>query len=126
MKQTAPKHIGFEIELGNHLLETEGEDRAGRAASALVQAHHRNHRTGTGKHNACTAEFDGNGVRFYRDLRENEATKHIPVIVITGISDDFQKFISSRKQVPAPEGYISKPIEPQTLLDTVAKVLGND
>ena len=37
---------------------------------------------------------------------------------------DFEKFISSRKQVPPPEGYISKPIDREKLLATVARLLG--
>lgn len=65
------------------------------------------------------------GVRFYRDVKENAATKAIPVVMVTGVSEDFEKFISSRKQVPPPEGYIAKPIDKQKLLDTIAKLLAN-
>ena len=36
------------------------------------------------------------GVRCYRELRENDAYKKIPVIMITGVSEKFQDFISSR------------------------------
>jgi len=63
------------------------------------------------------------GVRFYRDMKENEEYKDIPIIIITGISEDFEKFISSRRQVPPPEGYLSKPIDQQELLEMVAKLL---
>jgi CheY-like chemotaxis protein len=59
------------------------------------------------------------GVRCYRQLKENEGWKSIPVIIITGISEDFRKFISSRRQVPAPEGYLSKPVDEKDLLDMV-------
>ena len=59
------------------------------------------------------------GVRCYRELKENEAWKSIPVIVITGISEDFRRFISTRRQVPAPEGYLSKPINEEELLQMV-------
>ena len=62
------------------------------------------------------------GVRFYRDLRENEALKHIPVIMVTGISNDFEKFISSRKQVPPPEGYMSKPIDRDKILKMIEEL----
>jgi len=47
------------------------------------------------------------------------AGKTFPVIIITGVSDDFRKFISSRRQVPPPEGYISKPIDPEEFLKLV-------
>ena len=59
------------------------------------------------------------GIKLYREIKENEASKNIPVIIITGISDDFHKFISTRKQVPPPEGYISKPIDPEQFLEMV-------
>jgi CheY-like chemotaxis protein len=57
------------------------------------------------------------GVRCYRELRENEAYRKIPVIMITGVSDKFQDFISTRKQVPPPDGYLSKPIDEKELID---------
>jgi CheY-like chemotaxis protein len=63
------------------------------------------------------------GVRFYRDVKENEAYKAIPVIMVTGVSEGFEKFISSRRQVPPPEGYLPKPVDKQKLLETIAKLL---
>lgn len=63
------------------------------------------------------------GVEYYRNLRSNEKWKNIPIIIITGISDDFKKFISSRRSVPPPDGYISKPVEPSELLDLAKKLL---
>ena len=63
------------------------------------------------------------GVGVYRKLKEVEAYKEIPVIIITGVSDDFKQFISTRRQVPPPEGYLSKPIEPEQLLEKVAELL---
>jgi len=59
------------------------------------------------------------GVKFYREIKENNRWKNIPVIIITGVSDDFRQFISSRRQVPPPEGYISKPIDPEEFLKLV-------
>jgi CheY-like chemotaxis protein len=63
------------------------------------------------------------GVRCYRDLRETEAWKTIPVIIITGISDDFRTFISSRKHVPPPDGYLAKPVDAAELLELVRRLL---
>jgi len=63
------------------------------------------------------------GVEYYRTLRSNEKWKNIPIIIITGISDDFKKFISSRKSVPAPSGYLSKPVEPKELLNMTKDIL---
>jgi CheY-like chemotaxis protein len=64
------------------------------------------------------------GVAVYRKLKEDEQLKSIPVIIITGVSDDFKKFISTRRQVPPPEGYISKPVDHEQLLSMVRNLLG--
>jgi CheY-like chemotaxis protein len=59
------------------------------------------------------------GVRCYRELREKEEWKSIPVIMITGVSEDFRGFISSRKHVPPPDGYLPKPVDEEQLLNMV-------
>ena len=64
------------------------------------------------------------GVRFYRDLRESEEWKDIPVIMITGVSKDFERFISTRRQVPPPDGYLPKPIDQEKLLSMVKELIG--
>ena len=33
------------------------------------------------------------GVRFYRDMKENQATKDLPIVIVSGISEDFERFI---------------------------------
>jgi CheY-like chemotaxis protein len=63
------------------------------------------------------------GVRCYRELREHETWRTIPVIMITGISEDFRTFISSRKHVPAPDGYLSKPIDEAEFLEMVRRLI---
>jgi CheY-like chemotaxis protein len=62
------------------------------------------------------------GVRMYRDIKESDEYKDIPVIIVTGISDDFQKFISTRSQVPPPEGYMSKPIDADKFIELVKQL----
>jgi CheY-like chemotaxis protein len=64
------------------------------------------------------------GVGVYRKLREDEGLRDIPVIIITGVSDDFKHFISTRRQVPPPEGDLSKPVEPDQLLEKVRELVG--
>lgn len=64
------------------------------------------------------------GVAVYRALKENERLKGVPVIIITGISEDFKRFISSRRHVPPPEGYISKPVDSEELIRMVKGMLG--
>ena len=65
------------------------------------------------------------GVRFYRDMKESEKWKSIPIIIVTGISTDFERFISTRRQVPPPEGYLSKPIDREKMLTMVKQHLGS-
>lgn len=62
------------------------------------------------------------GVGFYREMKESDEYKDIPIVMITGISKDFEKFISSRRRVPPPEGYISKPIDREQVLSLIGKL----
>jgi CheY-like chemotaxis protein len=64
------------------------------------------------------------GVAVYRKLKEDDRLKGIPVIIVTGVSDDFRRFISSRRQVPPPEGYLSKPVDHKQFLEMVRGLLG--
>ena len=69
------------------------------------------------------------GVRFYRDVKEDKELKKIPIVIITAITgwgydpEGFHKFIKSRKQVPPPEGFMSKPIDRDELLKMVKEHL---
>ena len=63
------------------------------------------------------------GVGVYRKLKETDEYKDIPVIIITGVSDDFKQFISTRRKVPPPKGYLSKPIEAEELLKLVGELV---
>jgi DNA-binding response OmpR family regulator len=63
------------------------------------------------------------GVRLYRDLQANEATSAIPVIMVTGVSHEFKRFIETRRQVQAPAGYFEKPIDRDALLAKVNELL---
>jgi CheY-like chemotaxis protein len=63
------------------------------------------------------------GVAVYRKLKEDDRLKAIPVVIITGISDEFQKFISTRRHVPPPEGYISKPVDHENFIAMVRDLL---
>jgi CheY-like chemotaxis protein len=65
------------------------------------------------------------GVRFYRDMKESNQWKSIPIIIVTGISSDFEKFISTRQQVPPPEGYVSKPIDKEQMLSLIKEHIGS-
>jgi len=62
------------------------------------------------------------GAGFYKEMRQTEEWKGIPIIIVTGISNDFEKFISTRRKVPPPEGYVTKPIDQAKLLELAAKL----
>jgi CheY-like chemotaxis protein len=63
------------------------------------------------------------GVSIYRRLKESQEYKSIPVIMVTGVSSEFKRFISTRRQVPPPEGYISKPVDHEEFLRLVGQLL---
>ena len=63
------------------------------------------------------------GVAVYRKLREDDQLKGVPVIIITGVSDDFRTFISSRRQVPPPDGYMNKPVDHEQFMTMVQGLL---
>jgi CheY-like chemotaxis protein len=64
------------------------------------------------------------GVRTYRTLKEDTLLRKIPVIIVTGVSHEFKQFISTRTQVPPPEGYLEKPVRPEELLAEVKRLIG--
>ena len=69
------------------------------------------------------------GVRFYREVKEKSELAAIPVVIVTAVTgyggkpEEFEKFISSRKQVPPPDGFIAKPIKKEKFLETIKKLL---
>jgi DNA-binding response OmpR family regulator len=64
------------------------------------------------------------GVKVYRELKETEELKKIPVVIVTGVDSEFRRFISTRRQVPPPEGYLEKPLKPEDLLAMVKRLIG--
>jgi CheY-like chemotaxis protein len=64
------------------------------------------------------------GVKAYRRLKEDAALRAIPIVIVTGITHDFKQFISTRHQVPPPDGYLDKPVQPEDLLSEVKRLIG--
>ena len=62
------------------------------------------------------------GIKFFREIKTDDRWKHIPVIIVTGVSEDFRNFISSRHRIPAPEGFVSKPISPEEILNLIRRL----
>jgi len=66
------------------------------------------------------------GVGVFRALKGDEATRDIPIIIVTGMANDFRRFISTRGRVPPPDGYLSKPVEEEQVLAALHEVLGRE
>ncbi len=70
------------------------------------------------------------GVRLYRELKTARALKDVKIIILSGIAK--KTFLRSQKaltefggaQIPEPEIYLEKPVEPDELADVIKKVLG--
>ena len=71
------------------------------------------------------------GVRFYCNLKDDPKLSGIPVVIVTAVTgfggdpEPFKKFISTRKQVPPPEGFLAKPIDKDEFLDMITKILSS-
>lgn len=63
------------------------------------------------------------GVRMLRNLQEDTETAGIPVVILTGVSHDFKRFIETRKQVRPPAGYFEKPPNREELLAKINEIL---
>jgi len=63
------------------------------------------------------------GVRALKNLQESEETRDIPIMILTGVSKDFRKFIHTRKAVKPPTDYMEKPIDRDVFLDKMKKML---
>jgi len=69
------------------------------------------------------------GIKFFREIRKDPKLGKIPIVVVTGVTglcgnpEEFQKFLSTRKETPPPDGFISKPVDKERLLETIRKLL---
>lgn len=69
-----------------------------------------------------------NGFTLFRDLMQREATKNIPIIMVTGISEGKgSKFTAEsigEKLGKAPVAFLEKPVYPEALAKAVRTALG--
>ena len=68
------------------------------------------------------------GVRFYREIKARPEFSSIPVIFVTGVTGiggpaDTEHFYGTRRQIPPPDGFIAKPIDPEEMLSLVRKLI---
>jgi CheY-like chemotaxis protein len=68
------------------------------------------------------------GFDVFVDLKQEESTKNIPVIMLTGVADKVGISFSAEEMGEfmgdEPDAYIEKPVDPEELKKTVSKVLG--
>ncbi len=70
------------------------------------------------------------GIRFYRELKTKKGLSNIPVVMLSGIAK--RTFLRSQKalsefgqeEVPEPDFYLEKPVEPDELAQVLKKFLG--
>ena len=63
------------------------------------------------------------GIKAYRSLRTSDATKGIPIIVLTGLTrlDDF---FGDLGDLPQPDALVEKPIEREAFVKEVERLVG--
>jgi len=61
------------------------------------------------------------GGQVFEELRKDPEFGNVPILIITG-KPELRKLIYDR-QVPPPEGYLDKPVNEETLLRNVHKIL---
>ncbi len=66
---------------------------------------------------------DMDGWDVYHQIKSEELTRNIPVIVITARAQDIDKILGLR--IAKVEDYIAKPFSPQELLERVEKIFAN-
>jgi CheY-like chemotaxis protein len=72
---------------------------------------------------------EASGTRFYKEMRTDPELSQIPVVIVTavtGLGGDkyaYEKFISNRRLVPAPEAFFPKPIDREAFISAVRGLL---
>lgn len=66
---------------------------------------------------------DQSGVRTYRYYKGNDKLKNTPVVIITAIGDTMRSFLKKLAGFPEPEGFMTKPIEEDALLNMVSNLI---
>ena len=65
------------------------------------------------------------GISVTRAIREDPTMNHIPVLVITAIARTPTEDLFPPGARPAPEGFLTKPVQPGTLLAAVRRCLSS-
>ncbi len=65
------------------------------------------------------------GVEVYIQMRKDPELKKLPVCIVTG-RPEMRKLIYERTTIPAPEGYLNKPVNEKSLIVSIRKILEVD
>ena len=66
---------------------------------------------------------DMDGWEVYQQMKADESTRHIPVIIVTAKAQSIDKVLGLH--IAKVDDYIAKPFSPQDLLNSVERVLSN-
>ena len=67
---------------------------------------------------------DMDGWEVYQQMKANESTRNIPVIVVTAKAQNIDKVLGLH--IAKVDDYISKPFSPQELMNSVEKIFGQN
>jgi DNA-binding response OmpR family regulator len=63
------------------------------------------------------------GVRLLRNLQQDTDTAGIPIVIVTGASHEFKRFIETRKRLRPLADYFEKPIDREQFLARINEIL---
>ena len=69
------------------------------------------------------------GIKLFREIRKNDDTKEIPVVMVTGLGAgevpkmDFKEWVQKRS-LRGPEAYIEKPVNKDVYLEAIRNAIG--
>jgi CheY-like chemotaxis protein len=66
------------------------------------------------------------GIGMYRDLKRDEETRNIPVVIVTGVAkgeDSDELMMGQNQNLPTPDGHIEKPMDPDVVLKLLHDLL---
>jgi DNA-binding response OmpR family regulator len=64
------------------------------------------------------------GVRTYRELRSSSETRSVPIIILTGLTQQ-EDFFAELGSLPQPDAIVEKPIDRDDFLEKAKKVIGD-
>lgn len=66
------------------------------------------------------------GFRTYSRFKEDRILRRVPVVIITAVSDSIADLQKEFQGLSGPEGFMTKPLDPEKLLQMVKKILNRN